>query len=122
MRMRMVLLALCAISAVSAAKAGPPHRFMLLLLEGPSFDAAGSHVAEYRDWVATLRREGREVTGDEILPPEVVLPSGRTAFGRERLAGYFVIGAADLAEAAAVGRRCPHLKHGGRIVVRPLGE
>jgi anti-sigma-K factor RskA len=119
--MRLFVLGLLAASALAAAERRPTHRFILLLFEGPAFDAAGSHASEYRDWAAGLRREGRQVTGDEILAPEVALPAAPQESRDDRLAGYFVIGAADLADAATVARRCPHLRHGGRVVVRPLG-
>ena len=120
--------------AAAAGAAGPrpsagggSHRFILLLYEGRSFDAAVSHVDEYRSWSADLRAEGREVSGDEILPGGDSLSSGGAsglespAGGDERLAGYFVVSAASLSDALAVGRRCPHLRHGGRVVVRALG-
>jgi len=113
-------LALAAGIASAGAPATPPARFILLLYEGPAFDSAGSRVAEYRDWAASLRTEGRQVSGDEILPEGTSLPPAEKG-DRERLAGFFIVTAADLADATAVGRRCPHLHHGGRVVVRALG-
>jgi hypothetical protein len=34
--------------------------------------------------------------------------------------GFFVVSAASLEEAAAVARSSPHVRDGGRIVVRPI--
>jgi hypothetical protein len=34
--------------------------------------------------------------------------------------GFFIIRAATRAEAAATAARCPHLRHGGSVVVRSL--
>jgi len=132
--MRLILSGWLLVLAAAAGAAGPPpssgggsHRFILLLYEGRSFEAAASHVDEYRSWSAGLRAEGREVSGDEILPGGDSLSAGGArgpdpSSGRdERLGGYFIVSAADLSDALAVGRRCPHLRHGGRIVVRALG-
>jgi hypothetical protein len=37
-----------------------------------------------------------------------------------RLAGYFIIRAADQRSALEIGRSCPHVRYGGRIVVREI--
>jgi hypothetical protein len=38
----------------------------------------------------------------------------------EQLAGYFLINARDDATAARVARACPHLKHGGGVVLKRI--
>ena len=118
-----ILLAAASVSAGNAPTAAVAfgHRFILLLYEGAAFDASVSHVAEYTAWARELRTGGRPVTGDEILPGGESLPAG-DGLEKERLGGYFVVGARDLADAVAVGRGCPHRRHGGRVVVRPLAD
>jgi hypothetical protein len=38
----------------------------------------------------------------------------------QQLAGYFLISAGDDATAARVARACPHLKHGGGVVLKRI--
>jgi hypothetical protein len=40
--------------------------------------------------------------------------------GEARLAGYFLIRAADRRTALEIARSCPHVRYGGRIVVREI--
>jgi hypothetical protein len=44
----------------------------------------------------------------------------RAGTGGDRLAGYFVIGAASRAEAERIAATCPHLRHGGRVLVKAI--
>ena len=48
------------------------------------------------------------------------IPDGVPAGGAESVRGYFVIAARDEREALEIARGCPHLRHGGWIVVRPI--
>lgn len=41
---------------------------------------------------------------------------------RGKLAGYFVIGAADYEDAAAVTTGCPRLRYGGSVEIRRIGS
>jgi hypothetical protein len=59
---------------------------------------------------------GRVVTGargDRVL-------DGPFAEAKEAIGGYFLITAADLDEATEIARRCPNLKHGMSVEVRPV--
>jgi hypothetical protein len=40
----------------------------------------------------------------------------------EEIRGFFVISASDFQDALSVARSCPHLRHGGRILVRPIAS
>ena len=97
-------------------------RFALLLYEDGAFDAgpAGDRVGEYRAWAADLRRSGVAVTGEKLAPEFRALPAQSPAAAGERLAGFFIIGARDIGSAERIARGCPHARHGGRIVVRPV--
>jgi hypothetical protein len=90
-----------------------PPRYILLLYESPQL--SGGSREEYSAWAREMRPliAGGEELGGAVLavnPPQT----------REHLAGYFLINARDDATAARVARRCPHLKHGGAIVLRRI--
>ena len=98
----------------------PAHpRFALLLYEGPGFDAGtpGAHAAEYGAWARRLRAAGVPVSGEELAPAAAAVPSPVSG---EEPTGFFLIEAPDVGEAARIARSCPHVAHGGRVVVRPV--
>lgn len=115
------------------ATADPETRYVLLLYEDedfrPSADEAAL-VAEYRGWAIDLARQGALVGGEKLDETGTLLerpggagsdlPAGDPGSVLGTLGGYFVISAADRAEALAIAGTCPHLRHGGRIVVRPI--
>ena len=106
-----------------AARSAPPSRFVLFLFdEGEG--GGGDRVSEYKAWARSLG-SGRYVAGEKLKPGGLwvsVSASGSAADTgpSEKMGGYFVVEAADLAGAVAVARSCPHLRHGGRILVRPI--
>jgi len=108
-------------------------RYVLLLYEGEDFRPSADEdalVAEYRGWAIGLAREGSLVAGEKLDESGMLLespagegaslPGGDHGSPLGRLGGYFVISAADRAEALAIAGTNPHLRHGGRIVVRPI--
>ena len=107
-------------------------RFALFLYEGPEYDqpapeAMAQRVREYVAW-ATEKRENGVVEGGEKLRDDgdlAIEPDGRTDEaaimpGASRLAGYFVVQADDRRAAAEIARTCPHVRYGGRIVIREI--
>lgn len=107
-------------------------RFALFLYEGPEYDqpaadAMAQRVREYVAW-ATEKRENGVVEGGEKLRDDgdlAIEPDGGTdepaaAPGASRLAGYFVVQADDRRAAAEIARTCPHVRYGGRIVIREI--
>jgi hypothetical protein len=107
-------------------------RFALFLYEGPEYDqpppgTMTRRVQEYVAW-ATERREDGIVEGGEKLREDAdlaIAPDGSigevaTVPGASRLAGYFVVRAADRRAAAEIARTCPHVRYGGRIVIREI--
>ena len=110
----------------ATAPASP--RFALFLLRGaesvpqrPEQEAA--RVAEYRAWARGLARAGRLVTGEKLEDRSERLggsPYPAAPAGEEEIRGFFVISASGFEDALAVARGCPHLRHGGRILVRPI--
>ncbi|HEU4980745.1 MAG TPA: hypothetical protein VFT14_05970 [Solirubrobacterales bacterium] len=107
-------------------------RFALFLYEGPEYDqpppdGMAQRVQEYVAW-ARERRENAVVEGGEKLRDDgdlAIEPDGRTdetapMRGGTRLAGYFVVQADDRRAAAEIARTCPHVRYGGRIVIREI--
>jgi hypothetical protein len=104
-------------------------RFVLFLLrgaesipEGPGEEAA--RVAEFRAWARGLAGAGRFVTGEKLEDRgeriEGASPAPPVAGDEDEIRGFFVISASGFEDALAVARGCPHLRHGGRILVRPI--
>jgi len=100
---------------------GPP-RYALLLYEDSTFTTSVPEqalVAEYSAWASDLGRRGIVVSGEKLGPAAARLGAwGRDV--REGLSGFFIISAASDSAAAAIANSCPHLRHGGRIVVRRI--
>lgn len=99
-------------------------RFILFLFGEPTVtvDVERERVAEYKKWASVLAR-GRFVAGEKLGIGGHHLGSRQTdphASEGAELRGYFVIEAPDLVRATEVARTCPHLLHGGRILIRPI--
>jgi hypothetical protein len=106
-----------------ASPAGDPRPLYMLLLYDvavttPQEEAA--RVSEYGAWARRLHAAGHLKAGEKLKDEAFVLgpPVGAAEDGR--LGGYFLVAAADLEQALAIARDCPHVRHGGRVVVRPL--
>ena len=112
-------------------------RFAFFLWEGESYRPASpggvdARVERYSRWAADLRGRGRAASGaklaDEarILLPETAPPAPPPSPGAlspqplGRLAGYFVIEAANVEEARSIAATCPHLEYGGAIELRRI--
>ena len=100
-------------------------RFILLLYEDDAYQAPASdedRVSEYRDWAGELGTRGLFVGGEKLKDAADSLPAGGASPQAQpgTLAGYFIITAGGRSEAIAIARDCPHLKYGGKIVVREI--
>jgi len=58
--------------------------------------------------------------GEKLKDQVVVLGPPFPAAEQGRLGGYFLVTAASLEQALEIARDCPHLRYGGRVVVRPV--
>jgi hypothetical protein len=127
--------------ATAPAAAGPAAvstgatRYVLLLDADDRFrwDVPESRlVDEYRTWAAE-QRTVRFARGERLDDLTLVLTPDDAAAGaaaatlaaraaptRVGITGYFVIDAASWEEAVDVARTCPHLRYGGRIILRPV--
>ena len=104
------------------APGGPsPAATHLLLLyggEAPAWEQA-SRVAEYAAWAAELR-DREALVGGERLAPEARLAGTAAAPDIDQPVGFFLVRADSLDSAAGLAASCPHLRHGGQVVVRPI--
>lgn len=101
----------------------PGPTFALLLYEDAAFQPAVSLdeiVREYTAWAGTLAERGELVLAEELDPLVQVAgadaPSSVEPLGQ--LTGMFVVHAADRGAALELARNHPHVRHGGRVVVR----
>jgi hypothetical protein len=83
-------------------------------------------VQEYAEWARKERAAGHLLVGEK-LDDEAVELSGTSEVGKapastRAVSGYFVIVAQNLDGAIRIARTCPHLQHGGRIVIRPIDQ
>jgi hypothetical protein len=121
LRSRMPWLAVAAAAIIAFAGAllwlrpyatSPQPHYILLLYEGPQF--SGGSRQEYAQWARNMRPL---VAGGEELSKTTVMSIGTKP---DELAGYFLIDARDDATAERVARACPHLKHGGAVILRRI--
>ena len=98
-------------------------RYMLLLFGAESAPGEEARrVEEYRAWAASVASSGAHVSGEKLADRQFVLgPAQETALAGYPL-GFFIISAQDDRAAEAQAQTHPHLKHGGRIVVRPIAN
>ncbi len=82
----------------------------------------------WNEWVDGMAARGQMQRGDPLEPAGRVVRAGQGvraldgpyAEAKEVVAGYFLVSAANLDEAAGIARECPHLIYGMTIEVRPL--
>ncbi len=103
---------------------GGPRFLFLLYPDGVSQTTRpeeDSVAREYAAWAAGLRRSGRTVTGDRLAREQRAGVGGADARSLDStLEGFFVVGADSLQDAARFAEDSPHVRHGGRIVVRAI--
>ena len=109
-------------------------RFMLLIRGGDEGLADYSPeqfqqlLQRYVDWSDHLRRAGQYVSADELKPGGSVVRArdgqpvvdGPYTETKEAVGGYYLVEAADAAEAAEIATGCPVLASGGLVEVREI--
>ena len=102
----------------------------MLVLKGSDWNTLSPEemqqmMGEYIGWSRTLRERGQYHAGEELEMDGRILrgDSGRIAEGpftetKEAVGGFYLIEAADYAEALSIAKECPHLKVNGEIEVR----
>lgn len=107
----------------------------LLIFRDASPDCYRSLSAEQRQqlmhqwnaWYDGLAAEGKVQHGHPLEAQGRVVTNGRVVDGpfaeaTEAIGGYFLLTVADLEEATAVAQRCPSLKLGMSVEVRPIAD
>ncbi len=122
-----------ALASNTAPVSAPAGQEYLLLLRGPAGSGTpvraqedAATVAEYRRWAESLQADGtlvsaeklQDSTGYRLSPNGARAPLSDSA--AERIGGFFLIRAHDAAEAEAIARGCPHLRHGGSVELRAI--
>ncbi|HEX9610314.1 MAG TPA: YciI family protein [Gemmatimonadales bacterium] len=111
------------------ASATEGRYFVLLLYEDETFREGEGLVADYTAWARGVAEAGHRVSGEKLALKARLLGARDTVVYVEPrdvtttegvLAGYFVVQAKSYEEAIAIARAHPHLRHGGRIVVRGI--
>ena len=103
----------------------PPSPRYLLLLEGAdtvSAEEESARVREYSAWARSEAKAGHLLSGEKLEPEARILGSGGSTSGGASVRGFFVISAKDDAAALAIASDCPHLRHGGRVVLRKIAS
>lgn len=103
------------------------NRYVLFLTHSSSVATSGAAeeialVEEYSAWAQRQRVGGHLIAGETLNDASLEI-SGPLGFQETQaedtsLGGYFVIAAPNLDAAVAIARTCPHLKHGGTVVIR----
>lgn len=121
--------------ATSPAPRPKGAQFVFFLVEGESFraplpDEEEDRIAEYRNWAHRLRDSGIRLSGEKLKDGEEILgssPSKRLPAGAQvadgdvgSLGGYFIVEAKNLEHAREIASTCPHLRHGGRLIIRQI--
>ena len=98
-------------------------RYMLLLFGAESAPGEETRrVEEYRAWAASVASSGAHVSGEKLADRQFVLGPAQEPAQTDDPLGFFIISAPDDRAAEAMAQTHPHLKHGGRIVVRPIAN
>jgi hypothetical protein len=109
--------------APGASPDAAANRYLLLLYGGDaaSNDEERARVEEYATWAETLRQAGQLVGADRLAARvDVVGSSAESSTIANSPSGFFMVRAASREDALAIASGCPHLRHGGTVVVRAI--
>ena len=87
---------------------------------------------DFVSWAAELKQRNQLRGVERLLRPQGsrtvrrregrIVVDGPYTEGKEAVLGFFIIEAADFEEAAGIGAEAPHVKHGGSVEVREIGD
>jgi hypothetical protein len=109
---------------VDRAAASDVPRYLLLLYEDSAYHddrPIAEIVGEYARWADSLRDARVLELGEKLAEGHIELGPGTGAVD-DRPTGLFIVRAADASTARAIASSSPHIRHGGRIAVRPIEE
>lgn len=110
------------------ADTAPQASFALMLYGGSTGSDSSAHAAradEYRRWAAAEHPWGRVLGGEALADSAWTVSRGKTNISlsqprADELVGFFLVQAPSREAAAFLAAECPHLKYGGRVVVRAI--
>ena len=107
------------------AVAADEPQFMLFIVGGTARinKPVEEIIAEYSRWADSLQRAGRLVSAEKLADIEYSFPDSSVvplAPPERSIGGYYLVRAPDLNAASAIVRASPHLRYGGRVVLRPV--
>jgi hypothetical protein len=111
-------------STASSVPAGP--RYVLLLYAGtdPIAGTPDARRREYSEWARDVASRGVAISGEELSEEARQIDSPGTGASAPATGplprGFFLVGAPDLESAQRIASTCPHLRYGGRIVVKRI--
>ena len=110
--------------ATSPTDLRPRYALLLYGALTESAEAEQVRVDEYRRWLGRIAADGRYVAGEKLRDGARELTSAgavdRPTAAAESLAGFFIVSASTPAEAESIARSCPHIRHGGKVVLRAI--
>ena len=109
-------------TAAEAAPGDTEPRYMLLLYgAGSTPGEEPRRVSEYRAWAGSIASSGAHVSGEKLDDRAMLLGAEPGAqLEPSELGGFFIVSARDDYSVVALARTHPHLKYGGRVLIRPI--
>jgi hypothetical protein len=107
----------------TAGAAGSGGKYLLLLYGAASASASEEEArfAEYSAWAGRLSAERRLDAAERLGPAARVAGPPVPGLGdAQQPLGFFLVRAASFDAAAAIAADCPHVRHGGTVVVRQV--
>ena len=116
------------ISRPDPTPAAPQASYALMLYGGSTGTDSSAHAAraeEYRRWAAAEHPWGRVIGGEALRDSAWTVARAKTnvtmsSARSDDLVGFFLVQAPSREAAAFLAAECPHLKYGGRVVVRVI--
>jgi hypothetical protein len=105
----------------------PGQEFLLLLREDATYHddrPVGDIVREYSAWADSLRRNDLLLLAEKLGDVHVDVVAPNVAFvpapQESPTTGFFLVRAPNLEAARAIAAASPHVKYGGRVVIRSV--
>jgi hypothetical protein len=107
------------------------EKYMFIFIGGDpshlSAEAQQAHMQKWFAWVEKLRKDGRYVAGEALLPggktirgSKKAITDGPFAEGKEVVGGFFVVHAKDINEATEMAKACPDYDLDGSVEIREV--
>ncbi|MBV9129801.1 MAG: hypothetical protein JO298_05370, partial [Verrucomicrobia bacterium] len=108
----------------------------MLLFRGTHWDKSLSPeelqnvMGQWAEWLDRLNQQGKIKSANPLLDEGKIVSwkksqtvaDGPFAESKEAIGGYFLLQKSDLDEALEIAKRCPALKYGVTVEVRPVAE